>query len=137
MTRWYEEDPVVQGVMHCLEGYEPHERAIVCDWFLQGLKDSITPQVPLKQLGDSKLKSYWKGSRKQRWYDTDPVVHRAVQALFLMEPPQRRYTAQQFSFLLQGFQAYLAACSSKDISPSGSAGSAFIQKAFNTSVVSR
>ena len=88
--RWYDHDPVLIEVLDLLRSFQDDVRAQA-----QVFIDKIESQV-----GTDVLDEYYSVSRPKaygnRWYDSDPVISKAVELLRVVPPDAQRKAAMRF-----------------------------------------
>jgi hypothetical protein len=88
--RWYDQDPLLAEVLELLRAY-PADFKAQAEIFLSKIEE---------QIGKETLEQFYALSRPvktgDRWYDSDPVVSRAVELLRVVPPAVQRQAAERF-----------------------------------------
>lgn len=88
--RWYDQDPLLTEVLELLRSY-PNDVRSQAEFFLKRIEE---------QVGEDALARFYELSKPvrtgKRWYDSDPVIARAIELLRVVPPPIQRQAAGRF-----------------------------------------
>lgn len=91
-TRWYDRNPELSQGVRMLEKCTPFQQRLVANHIIGSMQLHQVAQRSehgLKKLGTEKITGLMKAKGKRRWYDQDPVVHKAFNHLYLMDETMR------------------------------------------------
>ncbi len=105
-TRWYDQSPYLSAAVKALYGQSDSFQLLMCRQIIE--EAQIVGYNPkrhpgLKQLGPEKITAFLKSKVKRRWYDEDPLIHQAFNAIFLMEIPYREEIGMKILFTIEKF----------------------------------
>jgi hypothetical protein len=90
VRRWYDHDPVLIEVLDLLKSFQADVR-VQAQAFTEKIEAAVGPDV---------LEKFYEASANRpkgnRWYDEDPVVHKAVELLRVVPPDAQRQAAMKF-----------------------------------------
>ncbi|MDX2085986.1 MAG: hypothetical protein SFZ03_11425 [Candidatus Melainabacteria bacterium] len=112
--RWYDEDPAVSQLVRSLRTLPPDCQQVFA-LLLSGTSDvwhqeRLQDHLRVLSVGVDRHLSLWKSKSKRRWYDRDPLMHRAMNHLLLLEPYQRKTLAERLNPAVEAVVGYVSQC---------------------------
>jgi hypothetical protein len=118
--RWYEKDPDLFRFVTNLEHMPLAEQHRYCQIIVQ-LADSWREESlvagKVMNVGAERAMGLLRSQRKQRWYDQDPLVHRAFNSLYLFEDAVRISLSRRLNETIEFIQRYRDLCASYRLPP--------------------
>ena len=109
-TRWYDSLPELSQAVRLLERANPDHRDIICKFVVDMYEEHCTPNphedYGLKKLGAQKVIGLMKSKSKRRWYDQEPQVHKAFNALYVMDESMRYEAAIRILICLEALKQH-------------------------------
>jgi hypothetical protein len=93
--RWYDRDPLLQEAMELLSLSAEDTKDMAAEFILQ-LQDQVAADV-IERVYETITRFQGKGSR---WYDSDPVMIKAVELLRVAPPHVQRAAAKKLILVL-------------------------------------
>jgi hypothetical protein len=91
VRRWYDTDPVLLEVLNFME-LAPKQ----AERYAQNLMAGVEKNAPAKALQDVYASFENPNRPKNRWYDENPTLFKAIELLKMMPPETQRLAAMQF-----------------------------------------
>ncbi|MBX2861451.1 MAG: hypothetical protein KTR14_09450 [Vampirovibrio sp.] len=112
-VRWHDRNPVLAEVIQKLEKM-PTEHMEVCARLMIGmcsnLKGGPKDDFSLVELGAEKTTGLMKSKNKRRWYDQNPVMHMAMNKLYLLSEKEQGVIAEKMIVSIRVLEEYLGYC---------------------------
>ena len=115
-VRWYDQDPLLSRAFAAMQQLPLDVLLIMAKLLLtteEGVKLDQKRSSQLRSLGVDRTVGLIKSKQRNRWYDKDPLVHRAVNFIYVCNPSMRHILAEQLNSLINAYDLYLDTCQSK------------------------
>ncbi|MBY0449172.1 MAG: hypothetical protein K2X01_00920 [Cyanobacteria bacterium] len=118
--RWYDYDTILSKMVGSLETMTNDSRRLfgymIC-CFSKTLILSQTRTEFLFSLNLSKVKGLFKSQAKRRWYDQDPVLHKAFNLLYSLDDENRQIVTEKLFAPASVVREYELACKEEKLKP--------------------
>lgn len=94
--RWYDKDPILKEALELLKLSSEHDKSQAAD-FMEKLQEQVAADV-IERIYDIVTQYNGKGNR---WYDSDPVMLKAIELLRVAPPKTQRKAALKLLLALE------------------------------------
>lgn len=119
--RWYEKNPSLSQCVKLMEKFPMEIQTIIAEGIITlSIKECKADEVysQLKSLGTEKVMALYKSHRKQRSYDKNPSMHKAMNYLHVLSEENQTFLAMQTLDLVGNIYEYFKSCKSFKHEPS-------------------
>lgn len=113
-TRWYDVKPELSQAVRMLEKVPAVYQHQICLVIIEQVENALLDKKfdgSLKKHGSDKILGLFKSKSKRRWYDDDPVVHKAFNYMYLMDDKARYEAAMKIIISLNVLKQVLSGIS--------------------------
>lgn len=132
--RWYEKNPQLNQCVKLLESFPMEIQTIIADGIVAlSVRECNADEVynQLKSLGTEKVMALYKSHKKQRSYDKNPSMHKAMNYIYVLSEENQHFIAEQTLDLITNIYEYFKSCKSFKHDPTpaeiGSVAKTFIE----------
>ncbi len=111
-NRWYDNHPDIYNSIEMLRELPPPLQRIVAQGVISFVMDNTLLGTPdeLKSFGHHRVLGLIQSKAKRRWYDKDPILHKAINNILLMPDEARTESAFRLVISLESVEAYKEYC---------------------------
>lgn len=118
--RFYDQDPSVSQAIELLLVFPEDMQAVIADGLSTIAEQEFQANEIIndfKSLGTEKVLAIYKSKQKQRSYDNNPTVHRALNYMMILSPENRLFISKRIIELIGYLQDYLKTCKLHEATP--------------------
>ncbi|MEB3287212.1 MAG: hypothetical protein VKJ04_06885 [Vampirovibrionales bacterium] len=118
--RWYEKNPKLNQCVKLLEAFPMEIQTIISDGIVTlSVRECQADEVyaQLKSLGTEKVMALYKSHKKQRSYDKNPSMHKAMNYMYVLPEEHQTFLAEQTLDLVNNIYDYFKSCKAFDHEP--------------------
>ncbi|MDX2086179.1 MAG: hypothetical protein SFZ03_12415 [Candidatus Melainabacteria bacterium] len=107
--RWYEQNPTLGRAVALMEKMPLVQQQCIAQEMIEFIRvEQLTStNFEPRNLGYEKVQGLMKSKQRARWYDQDPVIHRAFNDLYKMHDQGRHVIALKILLCIQAFDQYI------------------------------
>lgn len=111
-NRWYDKYPQTQKAVELFEKLPSQYQRVIARNIAQFCEDNnlLGAREGLKSLGHTKVMGLIQSKAKRRWYDQDPLLHKAVNSILMMNDEDRQAASYRMVVTMESFDAYMEWC---------------------------
>ncbi len=115
-NRWYDDDADIYTSMELLSELPASIRKIVAQGVIEFVVENtlLGTSDELKSFGHRRVLALIQSKAKRRWYDKDPVLHKAINNILMMADEDRKESAFRLIISLESVEAYKEYCLEND-----------------------
>jgi len=119
-NRWYDEYPPIVRAAELMESLPEQYRRYVAASVVAYTQENNLLGSPeeLKNVGHQKVLGLFQSKLRRRWYDKDPILHKAVNNILLMDEENRRNVSYRLVVSLEALESYREQCDKQQLLPS-------------------
>jgi hypothetical protein len=114
-VRWYDQEPELSALVQTMSHQSSEDQRLYCRMIIQVYTDWREAQYLAGNqlsIGPERHMALHKSKNKRRWYDEDPLIHRAFNYLYILDEETRYYLARQLNRTTQRIKEYRSLCMS-------------------------
>ncbi len=118
--RWYDKDETVSKAVRMLESFPGEIQTVIAEGSLKLAERECKIRelmANLKSLGPEKVLGIHKSKNKRRYYDENPTVHNALNALFILSDENRLFLARHVLDIMNYIVEYMRVCKGYQVDP--------------------
>ncbi len=111
-NRWYDEYPPMVRAVELMESLPDQYRQHVATAVVSYTREHhlLGTAEELKSVGHHKVLGLIQSKLRRRWYDKDPVLHKAVNNILLMDESNRQNMSYRLVVSLEALETYREKC---------------------------